>query len=116
MSDKMIKCGICSQPFEWPGPCKCKARSELAAPDGSLSGMSVKKILNELVRLAGEWRESEEQWRRNMDDTDGYDAVRMNCCRVRAKTLEDVIEMVKAEQAATSERQPTGNESSSAAP
>lgn len=89
--------------------CEREAKPPFAEARGSLSGSSVKKLLSEWERLAGEWRESEEQWRRNMDDQDTHDAVRMNCCRVRAKTLEDVIERVRAELAATSERQPTGN-------
>jgi hypothetical protein len=81
---------------------------------GSLSGLSVQKLLAEWAKRASYWRESEEQWRRNLDEQDIYDAVRMNCCRVRAKTLEDIIGEVRAELAATNQRQPTGNEKVSA--
>lgn len=90
-------------------PAKTESEATFAAARGSLSGLSVKKLLSEWAKQAGEWREHEKEWGRSLN-ADTYTAVRMNCCRVRAKTLEDVIETVWAELAATSERQPTGND------
>jgi hypothetical protein len=55
-----------------------------------------------------DWKMAVAMWEKQPDTE--YTAVRMNCCRVRAKTLEEVISDIRAELAATSARQPTEND------
>jgi len=105
----MRQCGYCLQYHAMGSECpEQQPASSLAASKCSLPGLSVKKLLTKWERDIQDWKESEARWRRELETEDTV--VRMNCCRVRARTLEKVIDDVRAEAAAASMRQPEEND------
>jgi phytoene/squalene synthetase len=83
------------------------AEPSLAPANGSLPASSVNRLLAAWAHRAADWRQSEEEWRRQ-EQTE-YAVVRMNCCRVRAQLLKEVIDSVEAELERTNYRQPEEN-------
>jgi len=86
-----------------------RATRRRASVNGSLPASSVETLLKKWKEDMADWRESEEAWGKCAKNEGNI--VRMNCCRVRARTLETVISDLRAEMEAASVRQPEENAS-----
>ena len=79
---------------------------------GYLPWSSVKSLLAKWQEDMVGWEASAKSWLDHQNTPE--DSVRMNCCRVRARTLATVIEDIRAEMARTNKRQPEDHDQAQA--